>query len=88
MTIALKEIPNQILELENACKEKNHQKVNIAAHTLKGSSSSMRFSLMAKILEKIESLTNDNWNENLALQLSALNAEWEIIKKIIHQKIN
>jgi PAS domain S-box-containing protein len=88
MTIALKEIPNQILELENACKEKNHQKVNIAAHTLKGSSSSMRFSLMAKILEKIESLSNDNWNENLALQLSALNAEWKIIKKIIHQKIN
>jgi CheY-like chemotaxis protein/HPt (histidine-containing phosphotransfer) domain-containing protein len=88
MTVALKEIPNQILELENACKEKNHQKVNIAAHTLKGSSSSMRFSLMAKILEKIESLSNDNWNENLALQLSALNAEWKIIKKIIHQKIN
>jgi hypothetical protein len=43
---------------------------------------------MAKILEKIESLSNDNWNENLALQLSALNAEWKIIKKIIHQKIN
>jgi CheY-like chemotaxis protein/HPt (histidine-containing phosphotransfer) domain-containing protein len=88
MSIALKDLPAQILELENACKEKDPKKVNIAAHTLKGSSSSMRFSLMAKIAEKIESESNDNWIDNIELLVSELKAESEIVKKIIRQKIN
>jgi HPt (histidine-containing phosphotransfer) domain-containing protein len=68
-------------------KEKDSKKVNTAAHIIKGSSSSMRFRLMAKIAEKIESESNANWNDNLELQLAELKAEWEIVKKIIHQKI-
>jgi hypothetical protein len=48
----------------------------------------MRFNLIAKIAEKIESESNDNWNDNLDLQLSELKAEWEIVKKIIQQKMN
>ena len=88
MSIALNDIPTQIFNLENACKEKDPTKVKIAAHKLKGSSSSMRLSLLAKIAEKIESESNDNWSDNLILNLSELIAEWEIVKKIIHQKIN
>jgi PAS domain S-box-containing protein len=88
MTIALKDIPPHLLELENACKEKNPQKVNIAAHILSGSCSSMRFSLMAKIAEKMESQSYDTWDDDLALQFSELMVEWEIVKKMIHQKIN
>jgi CheY-like chemotaxis protein/HPt (histidine-containing phosphotransfer) domain-containing protein len=87
MSIALNDIPTQIVNLENACKEKDFKKVNTAAHTIKGSSSSMRFKLMAKIAEKIESESFDNWNDDLAIKFSELKAEWEIVKKIIHQKI-
>jgi HPt (histidine-containing phosphotransfer) domain-containing protein len=88
MAIALKDMPTQLLDLEKACKEKDSKKVNTAAHIIKGSSSSMRFSLLAKIAEKIESESYENWNDDLALQLSELQAEWEIVKKIIQQKMN
>jgi PAS domain S-box-containing protein len=88
MTLALTEIPAQILELENACEEKNHHKVNIAAHRIKGSSSSMRFNLIAKIVEPIEIESKHNWNDSLILHLPELKAEWEIVKKIIEKKIN
>ena len=86
--IALQDVPVQILELENACKEKHPKKINAAAHIIKGSSSSMRFGLMAKIAEKIESESTENWNDILDSHLSELNSEWEIVKKIIQQKIN
>jgi hypothetical protein len=48
----------------------------------------MRLSLMAKIAEKIEIESNDGWNDHLTLQVSELKAEWEIVKKIIQQKLN
>jgi HPt (histidine-containing phosphotransfer) domain-containing protein len=62
--------------------------LSAAAHKIKGSSSSMRLSLMAKIAEKIEIESNDGWNDHLISQVSALKAEWEIVKKIIQQKLN
>jgi hypothetical protein len=43
---------------------------------------------MAKIAEKIESESTENWNDSLDSHLSELNSEWEIVKKIIQQKIN
>jgi len=88
MAIALKDMPTQILDLEKAYKEKDSIKVNAAAHIIKGSSSSMRFGLMAKIAEQMESESNDNFIDNFELKLSELKGEWEIVKKIIHQKIN
>jgi CheY-like chemotaxis protein/HPt (histidine-containing phosphotransfer) domain-containing protein len=89
MTLALKDIPAQILELEEACSEKHPERVSAAAHRIKGSSSYMRFSIMAKIAEKIENeLKNDNCGKNLELQLSELKAEWDIVKKIMQQKLN
>jgi hypothetical protein len=48
----------------------------------------MRFILLARIAEKIESESYENWNDDLALQLSELQAEWEIVKGIIQQKMN
>jgi CheY-like chemotaxis protein/HPt (histidine-containing phosphotransfer) domain-containing protein len=86
MAIALNDMPTQILNLERACKEKDFKKVNAAAHIIKGSSSSMRFKLMCKIAEIIESESHHGWNDDLEFQLSELKAEWEIVKKIIHQK--
>jgi PAS domain S-box-containing protein len=88
MIIALKDIPAKILELENACNIKHPESLSAAAHKIKGSSSSMRLSLMAKIAEKIEIESNDGWNDHLISQVSALKAEWEIVKKIIQQKLN
>jgi HPt (histidine-containing phosphotransfer) domain-containing protein len=88
IVIALKSFPDQILELEEACNEKHLGKVFAAAHRIKGSSSSMRLRIMAKIAEKIETESNANWNDNLELQLAELKAEWEIVKKFIQQKIN
>ena len=85
--LALRDIPAQILELENACKEKNQEKLHHATHKLWGSSSNMRFSLMANIVLKIDSKSNDNWNDDLALELSELKTEWEIVKKIIEKKL-
>jgi PAS domain S-box-containing protein len=88
MTIALQDIPAKILELEHACDKKHPESVSAAAHKIRGSSSSMRFNIMAKIAEKIETESNDGWNDNLKLQLSELKAEWEIVREIIQQKIN
>lgn len=88
MIIALTDIPAKILELEHACNSKHAQSVSAAAHKIRGSSSSMRLGIMAKIAEKIEIESNDGWNDNLILQVSALKAEWEIVKKIIQQKLN
>jgi signal transduction histidine kinase/CheY-like chemotaxis protein/HPt (histidine-containing phosphotransfer) domain-containing protein len=88
MSLALKDIPAQILDLEYACTEKDRQKVNSAAHALKGASSTMRFRLMAKIAERIERLSTDHWKDNIALHVSELKVEWEIVRKIISQKID
>jgi hypothetical protein len=43
---------------------------------------------MAKIADKIEIESNDGWNDRLKSHFSELNAEWEIVSKIIQQKIN
>jgi len=59
-----------------------------AAHRIKGSASSMRLGILAKIAEKIESESNANWNDNIELQLAELKAEWEIVKVFIQQKLN
>ena len=88
MAIAQKEISTQVLELESACKEKNPIKVNKVAHKIKGSSNYMRFIIMAKIAEKIESELSDDWSDNVDGFTSELKSEWEIVRKIIKQKIN
>jgi HPt (histidine-containing phosphotransfer) domain-containing protein len=59
-----------------------------AAHRIKGSASSMRLGILAKIAEKIESESIANWNDNIELQLAELKAEWEIVKVFIQQKLN
>ena len=87
MAITLKYMPAQILELEEACREKNTGRASAAAHIIKGSAGSMYFRIMAKIAGKIETDSKDNWNDNIELQLSELKAEWEIVERIIQQKI-
>ena len=88
MSTALSGITALILELEEACIEKHLGRVSETAHKIKGSTSSIRLNIMSKIAEKIESEIHDNWSVNLELYLSELKAEWEIVKKIIQQKIN
>jgi HPt (histidine-containing phosphotransfer) domain-containing protein len=87
MEIALQDLPDQIRELEGACKEKHPEKVNSAAHKIKGSSSYMRFSLITKIADQIERESTDAWNDELELHLSELKAEWEIVQKIVESKL-
>jgi PAS domain S-box-containing protein len=84
----LNDLTTLILALEKACKEKNLGMVSEIAHKIKGSTSFMRLTILYKIAEKIENEIHDIWNDNLALHLSELKAEWEIVKKIIQQKIN
>lgn len=81
------DLTDQILELEEACKEKHPEKVHSAAHKIKGSSSYMRFSLIAKIADQIERESTDAWSDQVELDLSELKAEWEIVKKIIESKL-
>ena len=87
MEIALQDLPDQIRELEGACKEKHPEKVHSAAHKIKGSSSYMRFSQIAKIADQIERESTETWNDELGLHLSELKAEWEIVKKIVESKL-
>jgi PAS domain S-box-containing protein len=87
MEITLKDLPDQICELEGACKEKHPEKVHSAAHKIKGSSSYMRFSLIAEIAANIERESTDAWNDHVELYLSELKAEWEIVQKIIERKL-
>ena len=87
MEIALQDLPDQIRELEVACKEKHPEKVHSAAHKIKGSSSYMRFSLIAKIADQIERESTETWNDELELHLSELKAEWEIVQKIVESKL-
>ena len=88
LNLALNEIPHQIIELESAFIEKNHENISSAAHRIKGSSINMRFSLMADIAGELENSSHNNWNEKLEPHLSELKAEWELVKKFIQQKIN
>jgi HPt (histidine-containing phosphotransfer) domain-containing protein len=88
MNITLTYMPGQILELEEALREKNAGRVSAAAHIIKGSAGSMYLRIMARIAGKIETDSKGNWNDNLELQLSELKAEWEIVEKIILEKIN
>ena len=87
LEIALKDLPDQILELEGACKEKHPEKVHSAAHKIKGSSSYMRFNLIAEIAANIERESTDAWNDHVELHLSELKAEWEIVQEIIESKL-
>jgi hypothetical protein len=43
---------------------------------------------MAKIAEKIESELSDDWSDSVDGFTSELKSEWEIVRKIIKQKIN
>jgi CheY-like chemotaxis protein len=88
LIIALNDLPAQILQLEEACIEKHIGKIKEAAHIIRGSSSSMRFGLMAQIAEKIENESKDVWVEALESYLSELKNEWEIVKKIIQKFIH
>jgi HPt (histidine-containing phosphotransfer) domain-containing protein len=88
MVTALNDITALIVDLEEACNEKHLERVSETAHKIKGSTSSMRLTIMCEIAKKIESELHDNRNDNLELHLSELKAEWEIVKKIIQQKIN
>jgi PAS domain S-box-containing protein len=83
-----KEIPAILLELEDAYNRKHLESITAVAHKIKGSASSLRLSIMAKIADKIEIESNDGWNDRLKSHFSELNAEWEIVSKIIQQKIN
>jgi HPt (histidine-containing phosphotransfer) domain-containing protein len=67
--------------------EKHPEKFHSAAHKIKGSSSYMRFSLIAKIADQIERESTETWNDELELHLSELKAEWEIVKKIVESKL-
>ena len=87
MEIALKDLPDQIRELEGACKEKHPEKVHSAAHKIKGASSYMRFNLITEIAANIERESTDAWNDQVELHLSELKAEWEIVQKIIESKL-
>ncbi len=87
LNIALQDVPVQILELEEACKEKQPEKIHSAAHKIKGSSSYLRFNLLAEIAAKIEGESMDAWNDHIVLHLSELKAEWELVKKIIESKL-
>jgi len=87
LEIALQDLPDQIRELEGACKEKHPEKVHLAAHKISGSSSYMRFSLIAEIAASIERESTNAWNDHVELHLSELKAEWKIVKKIIESKL-
>ncbi len=87
LNIALQDVPGQILELEEACKEKQPEKMHLAAHKIKGSSSYLRFNLLEEIAVKIEGESTDAWDDHVILHLSELKAEWETVKKIIESKL-
>jgi HPt (histidine-containing phosphotransfer) domain-containing protein len=88
MTIALKEIPNQILDLEKAIHDKDRKKMHIEAHKIKGTASYLRFIIIEKTVEKLEFELNDDLSKNIDHYIAEIKSEWEIIKKIIHQIIN
>jgi CheY-like chemotaxis protein len=88
LEISLRDMPAQILELEEAYKEKDPEKIHSAAHRLKGSASYMRFTLLTEMAAKIERKSTDTESDDLELHLSELKTEWEVVKKIIRQKMD
>jgi len=88
LEISLRDMPDQIIELEEAYKEKDPEKIHSAAHRLKGSASYMRFTLLTEMAAKIERESTDTRSDDLEFHLSELKTEWEVVKKIIRQKMD
>ena len=84
---AKKYIPVEIEELNQAYNERNPQKINAIAHSIKGACLSIHFKLMSVIAEKIEISSDDNRLDDIENMLSKLREEWDIVENILTQTL-
>jgi HPt (histidine-containing phosphotransfer) domain-containing protein len=80
-------MPTKIPKLEQACAESDTAKVSKITHSLKGIFFAMRCNLLAEIANKMESDARNNSLENMDTLLTELKAEWEVVKKLLLQKM-
>ncbi|RZS93571.1 PAS domain-containing hybrid sensor histidine kinase/response regulator [Aquimarina brevivitae] len=88
ITMFMTNMPTKIDRLVQACHEKDLVDIKALAHSIKGSSLSMYCDILADIAGKIENATKENFSENIEVLISELNNEWEMVKKLLLQKIN
>ena len=81
------DMPTRLDQLELACNEIDVTNIKAVAHSITGSSASMRCSVLADIAEKIEDTTKYNSFENLDILIAELKEEWETVKHLLLQKI-
>ena len=81
------DMPTRIDQLEQTCKEMDTTKIKSIAHSIKGTSLSMRCKHLANIAGNMESDAKDNSLENMGVLLTELKAEWEIVENIFLQKM-
>jgi HPt (histidine-containing phosphotransfer) domain-containing protein len=81
------DMPLRINELEQACIAMDAKKIHEEAHYFRGASLQIRFTLLAKIAEKMENDAKDNSLDNMNILLKELKVEWETVKEILLKKM-
>lgn len=88
MSIFITNMPTTIEQIEQAYNEIDLANIKVIAHSITGTSLSMRCSALADIAGKIENATKDNSFENIEILLAELKKEWEIVHNLLLQKID
>ncbi len=78
-------INEHIGKLDVAVEQRNKEELRLQAHALNGASLNMGFVRLATLAEKIEHLEVDRW-ENVAADIIAIKAEWQLLNNLLKGK--
>jgi PAS domain S-box-containing protein len=88
MSMLITNIPTTLEQIEQACNEMESHKIQVAAHSIKGTFLSMRCHQLADISAQMERDAENNFLDNMGTLLAELKKNWEIVKNLLLQKIN
>jgi PAS domain S-box-containing protein len=88
IAIAITDMPTMIDQIEQAYNAIDLENMRSIAHSIAGSSLSMRCNVLSDIARKIENETDDNSFESLKALLTELKEEWETVKNLLKKNIS
>ena len=87
LSMLITDMPTKINQFEQAYNEIDLENMKLIAHSIKGSSLSMRCSILADIAGKMEDNARENRFENMEVLLTEMKGEWEIVKNLLLMRI-
>lgn len=88
ISMLITDMPTKIDQLQQACNKIDLANIEAIAHSIRGSSLSMRCDILADIAGKIEKAAKHNSFENFEALLTELKEEWETVNNLLLQKID